>query len=155
MYSECLPRPFPCMCTKVVAAYGVVTESSKQQTRTPTCKYIYLPLRIRPRDIRWFRYYLVVTRYVLGWKSTLHVQGEGGPVAIEMTKSIGVAPPSKIHIINLSDNWTTQLRQDGSLSTFRGPDGHQYCWKWSNTFSLGGDLQVNACCCITENILAY
>jgi hypothetical protein len=85
----------------------------------------------------------------------LYVQEQGGPVAIEMTRATGIVPPyDEILIKNVSDAWTTQLRQDGSHCIFGGPDGRQYRWKWSNAFSLGGNLQVNARCYITKCVLA-
>jgi len=133
------------MYTKVAMAYGVVTGLLKQQTRIPICEHIYIFVGVYSHGDR---YYFEVTRYVLGWKSTLHIQGQGGPIAIEMTRanSTGAAEISKILIKDVSDAWTTQLRQDRSFTMhgiFVGPDGQQYCWK-SIKFSLGGDLQVNA-----------
>jgi hypothetical protein len=52
---------------------------------------------------------------------------------------------SNILVESLSDDWTTQLRQDdfpGTNHKFSGRDGRQYRWKWYSTFSLGNDLQV-------------
>src|ERR1700729_2696000 len=88
------------------------------------------------------RYHLAVTGNLVGWQSMLHARGKGGPVAIEMTKANLASSLSDILIESLSDMWTTRLRQDNFPRTnhiFSGRDGRQYCWKWSNTFSLAND----------------
>ena len=136
------------MCTKVAVGYGLVTEVLKQLTRNSLCESKYPSFNHHKMNCAMVRYYLAVTSNLVGWKSTLHAQGPDGPVAVMMTKANLVSSLSDILIESLSDKWTTRLRQDNFLGTnhkFVGREGRQYCWKWSNAFSLGNDLQVCVC----------
>jgi hypothetical protein len=136
------------MFTKVAVEYGAVTELSKPQTRILFCESISARALPKTSTPIWgmVRYYLAVTRNLVGWKSTLHAQGQGGPVVIEMTKANLTSSPSDILIQNLSDGCTTRLQQDDFLATnnmFTGPDGRKYRWKWSSVISLDNSLQVS------------
>lgn len=136
------------MFTKAAVEYGTVTELSKPRTRIPSCESTSARALPKTSTPIWgtVRYHLVVTRHLVGWKSTLHAQGQGGPVVIEMTKANLTSSPSDILIQNLLDGWTTRLRQDDFLATnnlFIGPDGRNYRWKWSSVVSLDNSLQVS------------
>lgn len=112
---------------------------------------VWVPIRYRSQfrclSALTFRYYLSLTRNAIGWTSLLSAKCIGGPGICKITQTN--IPPSDLLEFSfewLADKWKTRMRQKnhfpGTSHIFMGPDGEQYCWKWSESFSLRNDLQV-------------